>query len=52
MRMISSKANLKHDTKTVNLRGTFLKGRNHDLPTMLWFSDLVEPAENFEKFFN
>jgi len=33
------------------LRGTFLKGRKHDLPTLIWFSDLVEPVENFEKFF-
>jgi hypothetical protein len=49
--MISSKATHRSDTNKVNLRGTFLKGRNHDLPTMLWFSDLVEPAENFESFF-
>jgi len=51
MRMISSKAQLRTDTNKVNLKGTFLQGKNHDLPTMLWFSDLVEPAENFEAFF-
>ena len=39
------------DTSKVNLKGTFLQGRRNDLPTMLWFSDLVEPAENFETFF-
>jgi hypothetical protein len=35
----------------VKLRGTFLQGRQPDLPTLIWLSDLVEPAENFEKFF-
>lgn len=35
----------------MQLRGTFLKGRKTDLPTMIWFSDLIEPAENFTKFF-
>ena len=29
-----------------------MKGRKPDLPTMIWFSELLEPAENFEKFFN
>ena len=38
-------------THDVQLRGTFLKGRKDDLPTMIWFSELLEPAENFEKFF-
>jgi len=28
-----------------------LKGRRGDLPTLIWFSDLVEPAENFKTFF-
>jgi len=28
-----------------------LPGRSEDLPTLIWFSDLLEPAENFEKFF-
>ena len=35
----------------MTLRGTYLKGRKADLPTMIWFSDLLEPADNFEKFF-
>jgi hypothetical protein len=51
MRMISSKAQLRDATEAVQLRGTFLKGRRHDLPTLIWFSDLVEPAENFKTFF-
>jgi len=33
------------------LRGTFLKGKKTDLPTMLWFSDLVEPVANHKAFF-
>lgn len=44
-------AQKKESTESVQLRGTFLKGRKHDLPTMIWFSDLIEPVENFEKFF-
>lgn len=39
-------------TEAVKLRGTLLKGRRSDLPTMIWFSDLVEPVENFASFFN
>jgi pimeloyl-ACP methyl ester carboxylesterase len=42
---------LKSDTNSVQLRGTFLQGKRSDLPTMIWFSDLVEPSENFKKFF-
>jgi len=38
-------------TTDVELRGTFLKGKRSDLPTLIWFSDLVEPAENFKPFF-
>ena len=44
-------AQKKESTESVQLRGTYLKGRKHDLPTMIWFSDLIEPVENFEKFF-
>ena len=28
-----------------------MEGKRSDLPTLIWFSDLVEPVENFEKFF-
>lgn len=51
VRFISSKAQHKANTEDVTLRGTFLQGRRADLPTMIWFSDLVEPASNFQKFF-
>jgi hypothetical protein len=36
----------------VKLRGRFIQGRGADLPTMIWLSDLLEPAENFQSFFN
>jgi hypothetical protein len=35
----------------VKLRGKFIKGKTNDLPTMIWLADLLEPAENFSKFF-
>merc|ERR1712183_599270 len=41
-----------NDTNAVKLRGTFLKGRRSDLPTMIWLPELVEPAANFAPFFN
>jgi hypothetical protein len=28
-----------------------MKGREQDLPTLIWLPDLLEPAENFSKFF-
>jgi hypothetical protein len=48
----SLEAQRRESTHDVQLRGQFLKGRKEDLPTMIWFSDLLEPAENFEKFFS
>ena len=39
-------------SESVQLRGTFLQGRRPDLPTLIWFSDLVEPVDNFAPFFN
>ena len=42
---------MRTNTNDVEIRGEFLKGKRPDLPTMLWFSDLVEPAENFKSFF-
>lgn len=41
-----------NNTGSVQLRGTFLQGRRPDLPTLIWFSDLVEPVENFTPFFS
>jgi hypothetical protein len=49
--MIYIEAQLKTSTDSVELRGTFLKGKRTDLPTMIWFSDLVEPVENHKAFF-
>ena len=43
---------LRTNNDDVELRGTFLKGKRADLPTLLWFSDLVEPASSFVPFFN
>lgn len=39
-------------TADVRLRSTVLNSRGKDMPTMLWFSDIMEPAENFTKFFS
>lgn len=40
------------ETDKVKLRGRLLKGRNADLPTLIWLPDLIEPSENFASFFN
>jgi hypothetical protein len=45
-------ATYQKESEKVKLRGHFLKGRNSDLPTMIWLADLLEPSENFAKFFN
>ena len=34
------------------MRGKFIKGRKEDLPTLIWLPDVLEPAENFTKFFS
>ena len=36
----------------MQLRGVHLKCRKPDMPTLIWFADLVEPVENFKTFFN
>lgn len=38
-------------SEDVRLQGTFMKGRQADLPTMIWLPEITEPAENFSKFF-
>jgi hypothetical protein len=35
----------------VRLQGTLVKGRQPDLPTMIWLPEIAEPAENFKSFF-
>jgi hypothetical protein len=44
-------ATYQKENEHVRLRGKFLKGRGEDLPTLIWLADLLEPAENFQKFF-
>ena len=39
------------DTNAVKLRGTHIKGKQPDLPTLIWLPELIEPAENFAPFF-
>lgn len=34
------------------MRGSFLMGRQKDLPHLIWLPDFIEPAENFESFFS
>lgn len=40
-----------NNTADVRLQGTFMKGRQPDLPTMIWLPEITEPAQNFQKFF-
>ena len=49
--MIYTEATYQKNTDQVRLRGKFLQGRSHDLPTLIWLADIMEPAENFQKFF-
>lgn len=44
-------ATYQKETEKVKLRGKFLKGKKDDLPTLIWLSDILEPAENFTRFF-
>ena len=52
MDLIDIEATYQKETDKVKLRGRFIQGRRGDLPTMIWLSDLLEPAENFYPFFN
>lgn len=38
-------------TNQVKLAGHHIKGRQADLPTLIWLPELTEPAENFKPFF-
>lgn len=44
-------ATYQKENEKVKLRGRFIQGRQGDLPTLIWLSDLLEPSENFYKFF-
>lgn len=35
----------------MQLRGKLIPSKTEDAPTLIWLPDLIEPAENFEKFF-
>ena len=52
--MLTDIAEAKYQTESdeVQLRGIHLASRKADMPTMIWFADLVEPVENFKAFFN
>ena len=50
--MLIVEATMAASTTDVRLQGTLLKGRQPDLPTMIWLPELTEPAENFGKFFS
>ena len=47
----ATEAVVANHTTQVKLKGKLLKGRQADLPTMIWLPEITEPAENFEKFF-
>lgn len=40
-----------NDTRHVNLRGTFIKGNFEDLPNMIFFPEMCDPATNWTSFF-
>jgi pimeloyl-ACP methyl ester carboxylesterase len=50
-KFIGSGATYQQETDKVKIRGKFLKCRNPDMPTMLWFPEVLESAENWEKYF-
>lgn len=35
----------------MKIRGKYLKSKNEDMPTLLWFPEVLEPAENWENWF-
>jgi hypothetical protein len=34
------------------MRGKFYKARNADMPTMLWFPEVLDLPENYDKWLN
>jgi pimeloyl-ACP methyl ester carboxylesterase len=52
LRFFSTNVVKQSDTRAVKLRGTHLKARGADLPTMIWLGDIVEDANNFKPFFD
>ena len=46
-----ARAAMAANTTDVKLKGKMIKGRQADLPTMIWLPEITEPAANFESFF-
>lgn len=44
-------ANFQTDSSKVKLRGKFLKSKRQDMPTMLWFPEILDQADNSADFF-
>jgi len=40
------------DNSKVKMRGKFYKSRNVDMPTMLWFPEVLDLPENYDKWLN
>jgi len=38
-------------TKDVTLRGTYIKGNFNDLPNLIFFSECLDPVDNWVPFF-
>lgn len=47
----SGKSVARANNEDVDLRGIHLKGKYEDLPTMIFFPQILDPAENWIKFF-
>jgi len=48
---IGGEPTLVKDTRDVELRGIKLKGRSNDLPSMIFFPDIMDTAENWLSYF-
>lgn len=51
-RRFATKATKQTKTEAVKLRGTHLKSKMGDMPTMIWLPEILEPAANFVPFFS
>ena len=48
---LGTNASYVSDSTKVKLRGKFLKSKREDMPTLLWFPEVLEHANSSEKFF-
>lgn len=51
-KFIAQGAVYQSDHSKVKLRGKFLKSKRSDMPTLLFFPELLNQVENYEKFFS